>query len=288
MVVGNFAFQQLNLQPFTLEHYVCDAEMTKVKKMLICINWSDRLGGWMFNHSTDAGLMCAVVTTMKTRHSRHEPRSEVTGVREGLATQKRWHYGKTECQQGKVKELIHWCLCSHFIFHGKDYKFWRLISSVSSRAPLHTPWWKMVWPSDIQSRVALPCHLSVWPAFREKEREGRETAKSLWDSSTALRQVNSQTTHAPQNPTLLLHFPFALFCSLFSVAHVIKCGGVCRLGSYTAGNSPPSSYSSSCPSRTLLSPSVTSRCDRLRPLGLCQDQYVWMLGKPLGHATEWH
>lgn len=142
------------------------------------------------------------------------------------------------------------------------------------------------WYSEPSCITMLSLHLAS--VQREREREGRETAKSLWDSSTALRQVNSQTTHAPQNPTLLLRFPFAHFCSLFSVAHVIKCGGVCRLGSYTAGNSPPSSYSSSCPSRTLLSPSVTSRCDRLRPLGLCQDQYVWMLGKPLGHATEGH
>lgn len=160
--------------------------MIKVKKMLIFINWSDRLGGLMFNDSADAGLMYAVVTTMKTRHSRHEPRSEVTGVREGLATQKRWHYGKTECQQGKVKELIHWCLCSHFIFHGKDYKFWRLISSVSSRAPLHTPWWNMVWPSDIQSRVALPCCLSIWPAFRERERERGERRRRAFETAALL------------------------------------------------------------------------------------------------------
>lgn len=140
--------------------------------------------------------MCAVVTTMKTRHSRHEPRSEVTGVREGLATQKRWRYGKTECQQGKVKELIHWCLCSHFIFHGKDYKFWRLISSVSSRAPLHTPWWKMVWPSDIQSRVALPCHLSIWPAFRERERE-----RGARDGEEPLRQQHCSTPGKLTNHT---------------------------------------------------------------------------------------
>lgn len=244
---------------------------------------------WMFNDSVEAGLMCAVVTTMKTRHSRHEPISGVTGVREGLATQKIWHYGKTECQQGKVKELIHCCLCSYFIFHDKDYKFWRPIYSVSSRAPLHTPWrWQMVWPSDIQSRVALPCCLSIWPAFRERERE-----RGARDGEEPLRQQHCSmpgklTNHTPQNPTLLLSFPFSLFGSLFSVAHVIKCKGVCRLGSYTAGNSPPSSYSSSRPSRTLVSPSVTSRCDRLRPLVLCQDQYVWMLGKPLGHATEGH
>lgn len=170
----------------------------------------------MFNESAEAVLMCAVVTTMKTRHSRHEPRSEVTGVREGLATQKGWHYGKTECQQGQVKEPIHYCLCSHFIFHGKDYKFWRLISSVLSRAPLHTPWWwQMVWPSDIQSRVALPCCLSIWPAFREREREGRETAKSLWDSSTAPCQVNSQTTpHRTQH--FCCAFPLHFLLSFLS------------------------------------------------------------------------
>lgn len=141
------------------------------------------------------------------------------------------------------------------------------------------------WYSEPSCITMLSLHLAS--VQRERERGAR-------DGEEPLRQQHCSTpgkltNHTrPQNPTLLLRFPFAHFCSLFSVAHVIKCGGVCRLGSYTAGNSPPSSYSSSCPSRTLLSPSVTSRCDRLRPLGLCQDQYVWMLGKPLGHATEGH
>lgn len=41
---------------------------------------------------------------------------------------------------------------------------------------------------------------------RERDREGRETAESLWDSSTALRQVHWQTPHtSPQNPTLSLY-----------------------------------------------------------------------------------
>lgn len=47
--------------------------------------------------------------------------------------------------------------------------------------------------------------------------------------------------------------------------------GFCRLGSYTGDNTPPSSYSPSCPPQTLQSPSVTSPSDRRRPLGLCQD-----------------
>lgn len=216
----------------------------------------------------------------------------MTGVREGLATQKRWHYGKTECQQEKVTKFSHWCLCSHFTFHGKDYTFLEAyffcVQPSPPEHPLVVTNGMTEWYSEPSSITMLSLRLASVQREREREIEGRETAKSLWDSSTALRQVNSQTIHAPQNPTLLMGFPFALFCSLFSVAHVIKCEGAGRLGSYTAGNSPPSSYSSSCPSRTLLSPSVTSRCDRLRPLGLCQDQYVWMLGKPLGHATEGH
>lgn len=227
-------------------------------------------------------------TTMKMRNTRHEPRSRCDRGQRGASyaekddTMGRQNASKGNKKSERIDSLLSLLPCY------SPCKFWRLISSVSSRAPLYTPWWwQMIWPSDIQSRVALPCRLSVWPAFRERDRErgGREMAKSLWDSGTALRQVNSQITQPNTSAALsLCTFVF----SFLSCPRVIKCEGVCRLGSYTAGNSPPSSYSSSCPSRTLLSPSVTSRCERLRPLGLCQDQYVWMLGKPLGHATEWH
>jgi len=50
-------------------------------------------------------------------------------------------------------------------------------------------------------------------------------------------------------------------------------GGFCRQGSYSVGNSPPSSYSSSCPSVTSQNPLMTSPCDRLLPLRLLQHQY---------------
>lgn len=134
------------------------------------------------------------------------------------------------------------------------------------------------------SRITM-LSLRLFSVQRERERGARYSGEPLRQQHCST--PGKLTNHTPQNPTLLLRFPIALFV-LFRSLHVIKYEGVCRLDSYTSGNSPPSSYSSSCPSRTLLSPSVTSRCDRLRPLVLCQDQYVWMLGKPLGHATEGH
>lgn len=68
---------------------------------------------------------------------------------------------------------------------------------------------------------------------------------------------------------------FCFFCFLVGLSRIrfqfIRIGDFCRLGSYTGDNTPPSSYSPSCPSQTLQSPSVTSPSDRRRPLGLCQD-----------------
>lgn len=68
---------------------------------------------------------------------------------------------------------------------------------------------------------------------------------------------------------------FCFFCFLVGLSRIrfqfIRIGDFCRLGSYIGDNTPPSSYSPSCPSQTLQSPSVTSPSDRRRPLGLCQD-----------------
>lgn len=61
------------------------------------------------------------------------------------------------------------------------------------------------------------------------------------------------------------------FCISFGNFFFIRTVGFCSLGSYTGNNTPPSSYSPSCPSQTLQSPSVTSPNDRRRPLGLCQE-----------------
>lgn len=66
--------------------------------------------------------------------------------------------------------------------------------------------------------------------------------------------------------SLLDRFFFVFLSKMFT-----RTVGFCRLGSYTGDNTLPSSYSPSCPSQTLQSPSVTSPSDRRRPLGLCQD-----------------
>lgn len=208
---------------------------------------------------------------------------DVTGVREGLATQKKMTLWEDRMPaKGKIKKRKNWFTAVFAPMQILEAYFFDVKPSPPVH-PLVVTNGMTEWYSE-PSSITMPS-LRLASVQRERERGGREMAKSLWDSGTALRQVNPQITQ-PNTSAALSLCTFAL--SFLSRPRVIKCEGVCRLGSYTAGNSPPSSYSSSCPSRTLLSPSVTSRCERLRPLGLCQDQYVWMLGKPLGHATEWH
>lgn len=112
----------------------------------------------------------------------------------------------------------------------------------------------------------------------------RETAKRLFRHITPsqlciLSVNNSLIRYETCNTTMTnINFSdtfFCFFCFLVGLSRIrfqfIRIGDFCRLGSYTGDNTPPSSYSPSCPSQTLQSPSVTSPSDRRRPLGLCQD-----------------
>jgi len=111
----------------------------------------------------------------------------------------------------------------------------------------------------------------------------RETAKRLFRHITPsqlciLSVNNSLIRYETCNTTMTnINFSDTLFLFLLfsggglSRIHFqfIRIWDFCRLGSYTGDNTPPSSYSPSCPSQTLQSPSVTSPSDRRRPLGLC-------------------
>lgn len=113
----------------------------------------------------------------------------------------------------------------------------------------------------------------------------RETAKRLFrhitPSQLCILSVNNSLIRYDTCNMMMTNINFSdtlffcFFCFLLGLSRIrfqfIRIGDFCRLGSYIGDNTPPSSYSPSCPSQTLQSPSVTSPSDRRRPLGLCQD-----------------
>lgn len=112
-------------------------------------------------------------------------------------------------------------------------------------------------------------------------RDSGEPFRQYHRSVLGILRYKTDTTGCPvpygRCSASLSHFLCQTVSSCFSYdgfLELTRNEGFCRLDSYTGGNNPPSSYSSSCPSRTLERPSVTSWCDRLLPPGLCQDQYV--------------
>lgn len=124
----------------------------------------------------------------------------------------------------------------------------------------------------------------------------RETAKRLFrhmtPSQLCILSVNNSLIRYETCNTTMTNIDFSdiLFCFvsfLLGLSRIrfqfIRIGDFCRLGSYTGDNTPPSSYSPSCPSQTLQSPSVTSPSDRRRPLGLCQD---WVMREQCWTVTR--
>lgn len=94
-------------------------------------------------------------------------------------------------------------------------------------------------------------------------------------SQLCILSVNNSLIRYETCNTTMTNIDFSDIRFLFRLSRIrfqfTRIGDFCRLGSYTGDNTPPSSYSPSCPSQTLQSPSVTSPSDRRRPLGLCQD-----------------